>query len=135
MKKCPYCIADIRIEAKKCKFCGEWVERPEPAAPGPTEMKLTVQPPTRPGPTKACPYCSAEIPGDAWTCMYCKQGVIGGKPAAVGGMVIFAFIAAIFFFGFWLPGCIEMQKKHESNEEQWQRIHRMRQDQDKFLVR
>jgi hypothetical protein len=27
MKTCPYCLADISDEARKCKFCGEWVEQ------------------------------------------------------------------------------------------------------------
>ena len=120
MKKCPYCLADIAVEAKKCKFCGEWVEPAGRAGPEPAEMKLTVQPPTR-GPTKTCPYCSALIPEDAWTCMYCKRGVIGGRPLAIGLVVVAVLIAAIFFFGFWLPGWIDMQKKHEEFDREWNR--------------
>lgn len=120
MKKCPYCTADIPVEAKKCKFCGEWVVPVGSTTSEPAELKLTVQPPTQ-GPTKPCPYCSALIPVDAWVCLYCKRGVIGGRPLAVGMVVIGVLIAAIFFLGFWLPGMMGMQKKHNEFDRQWNR--------------
>ncbi|RYG64221.1 hypothetical protein EON77_20010, partial [bacterium] len=28
MKTCPYCLAEIADEARKCKHCGEWVVTP-----------------------------------------------------------------------------------------------------------
>ena len=28
MKKCPYCCAEIDAQALKCKYCSEWVEKP-----------------------------------------------------------------------------------------------------------
>jgi hypothetical protein len=131
MKKCPYCTADIAVEAKKCKFCGEWVLPGGPSASEPAELKLTIQPPTR-GPTKTCPYCSAEIPEAAWTCMYCKRGVLGGRPLAIGLAVVVVLIGAIFFFGFWLPGWMEMQKKHEQFDRDWNKT---RQEQEEFRRR
>jgi len=98
-------------------YCGEWVERGYPvSAPTPAEVKLTVQPPIQ-GPTKACPYCSAQIPEDAWTCMYCKRGVFGGRPLAIGLTLVGLLIAAVFFFGFWLPGWREAEQKHKEMEQ------------------
>lgn len=32
-KVCPFCNAEIAIEAKKCKFCGEWINNPETSLP------------------------------------------------------------------------------------------------------
>ena len=29
MKQCPYCNGTIAIEAKKCKHCSEWLEKPD----------------------------------------------------------------------------------------------------------
>jgi hypothetical protein len=112
VKKCPYCTADIPLEAKKCKHCGEWVEPRDPPASDPAELKLTLQPPTR-GPTKPCPYCSALIPANAWTCMYCKRGVIGGRPLAIGVVVLVFLVVMIFTFAIWLPGWNKARKEHE----------------------
>jgi hypothetical protein len=41
VKTCPYCTAEIPDEARKCKHCGEWVERPPPA-PSESEAPLRV---------------------------------------------------------------------------------------------
>jgi hypothetical protein len=42
MKTCPYCLADIAEEARKCKFCGEWVDREDRVREAPDS------PPARP---------------------------------------------------------------------------------------
>lgn len=32
-KICPFCSAEVDINAKKCKFCGEWIETNETSLP------------------------------------------------------------------------------------------------------
>jgi ribosomal protein L40E len=117
MKNCPYCTSEIPFEAKKCKFCGEWVEPTDTFVSQLANTKLVVKPPTHGDQIKPCPHCRAEIPEDAWTCMYCQSGVLGGRPLSIAVPVVFLLIFAIFFFCFWLPGFLDMQKKHHGRND------------------
>ena len=59
-RKCPYCGEEIAATAKKCRFCGEWLEKPQqpvqrPAQPQPAPQPIQPQPvqpqqPQRPAP-------------------------------------------------------------------------------------
>lgn len=59
-RKCPYCGEEIAATAKKCRFCGEWLEKPQqpvqrPAQPQPAPQPFQPQPvqpqqPQRPAP-------------------------------------------------------------------------------------
>ena len=59
-RKCPYCGEEIAATAKKCRFCGEWLEKPQqpvqrPAQPQPAPLPIQPQPvqpqqPQRPAP-------------------------------------------------------------------------------------
>jgi uncharacterized membrane protein YhaH (DUF805 family) len=59
-RKCPYCGEEIAATAKKCRFCGEWLEKPQqpvqrPAQPQPQPQPIQPQPvqpqqPQRPAP-------------------------------------------------------------------------------------
>jgi hypothetical protein len=49
-KICPFCGAEINIEAKKCRFCNNWIDE---------EVK--------------CPYCAETIKASAKKCRFCGE--------------------------------------------------------------
>ena len=53
-KKCPYCGEEILAVARKCKHCGEWLDRKE---------------------QKPCPVCGELIDEDAKVCPHCNETV------------------------------------------------------------
>ena len=53
-KKCPYCGEEILAVARKCKHCGEWLDRKE---------------------QKTCPVCGEQIDANASVCPHCKEPV------------------------------------------------------------
>jgi hypothetical protein len=83
---------------------------------GTTGGTETDRPAADSGPDEEVQVCSAQIPQDARLCMYCKRPC-GGDAFGIGAFVVSMLIGAVFFFGFWLPGCIEMDKKHKEMEQ------------------
>ena len=57
-KKCPYCDEEILAVAKKCKHCGEWLDKA-----GNVPRKKTV----------LCPVCAEKIEEGLKTCPACKE--------------------------------------------------------------
>ncbi len=53
-KACPYCGEEILAVAKKCKHCGEWLDKPKQ-------------------PQKSCPICGEAIDAEAEICPFCKE--------------------------------------------------------------
>ena len=58
-KTCPYCRETILAIAKKCRYCGEWLDEPQ------SEAKKT----------KVCPVCGEEIDADATVCPECQENI------------------------------------------------------------
>lgn len=57
-KNCPFCGEEIMATAKKCKHCGEWLEKQEENFE-----------------TKECPVCGESIPVNATTCEHCGENI------------------------------------------------------------
>lgn len=62
IKQCPYCGEDIKINAIKCKHCGEFLNKVE--EPPQKEETST---------TKECPFCGEEININAIKCKHCGE--------------------------------------------------------------
>lgn len=63
-KQCPYCGETIKAKAKKCRFCGQWLDK--------TETEKQPEVPRK----KQCPYCGEAIKVTAKKCMHCKSWLI-----------------------------------------------------------
>jgi uncharacterized membrane protein YhaH (DUF805 family)/DNA-directed RNA polymerase subunit RPC12/RpoP len=61
-KKCPYCGEEILAVAKKCKSCGEWLDKE------PVKKKMIT-----------CPVCGEQIEEGTEVCPYCHEKVSGNQ--------------------------------------------------------
>ena len=68
-KNCPFCNAEINLNAKKCRFCGNWIDE---------EIE--------------CPFCAERIKASAKKCRFCGEFL----PSKKNKINIFSSIEGIF---------------------------------------
>lgn len=71
VKICPYCGEEILAVAKKCKHCGEWLDKETETEPAMVE----------------CPVCGEQIEESADICPFCKEKVKDEKETSVPSIV------------------------------------------------
>lgn len=62
-KPCPYCGEPIQKVARKCKWCGEWLDEDN----HPSQSYIT------------CPACGEQIPEGSKICPLCKEPLTGSS--------------------------------------------------------
>ena len=98
VKKCPFCSEEILAAAKKCKHCGEWLDRADNV---PQKRMIT------------CRFCKEEIEDGLKNCPVCQELLEedkstvdqpNGKKYRIGriiGKIILGIVVAYLAFRLW----------------------------------
>ena len=78
MKKCPFCGEEIRAEAVKCRYCGEFLNQPDREEDQRPSIQKEVSPSQTDNATRKCPFCGKIVPAEL---IKCSCGMILNEPA------------------------------------------------------
>lgn len=91
---CPNCGGLIMASAKKCRHCGEWLEKPKEVqnkvlceGKQADTIEETNSAETE---TKVCPFCLSTIPAKATHCKHCGQKVVNEPETIKSYLLYFA---------------------------------------------
>lgn len=103
-KKCPFCGEEIKITAKKCKHCKEFLP----------EIQSTAS-------TKTCPYCGGEVAPTAKKCKHCGEWLVEEevkRPSSVQGSKRCQFCGSIIpEYAERCPKCGEWLVREENSKQ------------------
>ncbi|MCQ2789440.1 MAG: superinfection immunity protein [bacterium] len=96
-KECPFCKKEIPIKAKKCKYCGNWLnEEIQPNATNDNSNNNNEILTNNKESSKTCPYCCQQIPTNAKKCQFCGEWVEKKPTKEPFGMCIVDVLNGIF---------------------------------------